>query len=96
LADCVIQVYAIESCIVRAKKLAAAKGEAAARPSLDMARYYAERAIGRIESTVRRIVTHVAEADNLSLQMAVLRRVCTHRPADTIRLGRDIARHVIA
>ena len=33
LADCIMEVYALESCILRAEKLIAAKGEAAAQAS---------------------------------------------------------------
>ena len=37
----------------------------------------------------------VAAGDMLRTQMAILRRLAKHEPADTIALGRRIARHVI-
>ena len=41
------------------------------------------------------MIAAVAEGDMLRTQMALLRRLAKHEPADTITLGRQIARHVI-
>src|SRR4051812_12557858 len=45
LADCITEVYAMESCILRAEKLRASRGEAAARQAVAMTRYYAAKAM---------------------------------------------------
>ena len=61
-----------------------------------MTRYYA--AQGRrqtVELAARKVIAAVAEGDMLRTQMAILRRLAKHEPADTIALGRQIARHVI-
>ena len=49
LADCITEVYAIESCILRAEKLVANRGEAAARQAIAMTRYYAARGFQVVE-----------------------------------------------
>jgi len=96
LADCIAEVYALESCILRAEKLRSTRGDSAARHAIDMTRYYAAKAIQTIELSTRKVIAAVAEGDMLRTQMAILRRLGKHEPSDTIALGREIARHVIA
>ncbi len=95
LADCIMEVYAIESAILRAEKIAAARGEAAAKHPIALARYYTARAIETVEQRARKVIAAVAEGDMLRTQMAILRRLSRHEPADTISIGRQIARHVL-
>src|SRR5690349_8071038 len=45
LADCISEVFALESCVLRAEKLRAARGDAAASQALAMTDYYAEKAL---------------------------------------------------
>ena len=96
LADCIMEVFALESCILRAEKLTAAKGEGAARQAIAMTRYYAAKASETVELSARKVIAAVAEVDMLRTQMAILRRLSKHEPADTIALGRQIAKHVLA
>jgi butyryl-CoA dehydrogenase len=95
LADCITEVYALESCLLRTEKLRAAKGEGASKQALAMTRYYAAKAIGVVDASARKVVAAVAEGDMLRTQMAILRRLGKHEPADTIGIGREIARAVI-
>jgi alkylation response protein AidB-like acyl-CoA dehydrogenase len=95
LADCISEVYALESCILRAEKLRAARGEAAARQAIAMTRYYAARAFETVERPARKVIAAVAEGDMLRTQLAIHRRLAKYEPANTIALGRDIARHVL-
>ena len=95
LADCIAEVYALESCILRAEKLRAARGDAAARQAIAMTRYYAAKAIQTVELASRKVIAAVGEGDMLRTQMAILRRLGKHEPSNTIALGREIARHVI-
>jgi butyryl-CoA dehydrogenase len=95
LADCIAEVYAAESCILRAEKLVAAKGESAARQAIAMTRYYASRSFERIELASRKVIASVAEGDLLRTQMAIQRRLAKHDPTNTIALGRQIAKHVL-
>jgi butyryl-CoA dehydrogenase len=95
LADCIMEVYAMESCLLRAEKLAAASGQGAARQAIAMTRLYAAKAFERVELAARRVIAAVAEGDMLRTQMAILRRLSKYEPADTIALGRQIARHVL-
>ena len=96
IADCAIEIYAMESCILRAEKLIEAKGEATAGAAVAMARYYAAKAMQTVEASARKVVAAVAEGDMLRTQMAIVRRLAKHDPANTIALGRQIAHHVLA
>jgi len=96
LADCIMEVFALESCILRAEKLIAARGEGSAKQAIAMTRYYAAKAVQTVELSARKVIATVAEGDMLRTQMAILRRLSKHEPADTIGLGRQIARHVLA
>jgi butyryl-CoA dehydrogenase len=95
LADCIIQVYAMESCILRAEKLLAERGAAGAKQALALTRYYAANAVEAVELSSRKVIRAVAEGDMLRTQMAILRRLAKFEPADTIALGREIAAHVV-
>jgi butyryl-CoA dehydrogenase len=96
LADCIMEVFALESCILRAEKLIAAKGEGAAKQAIALTRYYAAKAGQTVELSSRKVIAAAAEGDMLRTQMAILRRLAKHEPADTIALGRQIAKHVLA
>jgi butyryl-CoA dehydrogenase len=96
LADCIMEVYALESALLRTEKLIAAKGQAAAKQPIAMTRYYAARAIETVETSARKVIAAVSEGDMLRTQMAILRRLSKHQPSDTIAIGRQIAKQVIA
>jgi len=96
IANCVIEVYAMESCILRAEKLVAARGEGAAGAAIAMAGFYAAKAMQTVESSARKVIAAVAEGDMLRTQMAIVRRLAKFDPANTIALGRQIAQHVLA
>ena len=96
LADCIMEVYAMESAILRAGKLIAAKGETAAAQAIAMTRYYAAKAMATVEQSARKVVAGAAEGDMLRTQMSILRRLGKYEPADTIAIGRQIAKAVIA
>ena len=91
IADSIIEVFAMESAILRAEKMAAGKSAIA----VAMARIYASGAIDRIELASRKIIAAVAEGDMARTQMTILRRLAKHEPVDTIALRRQVARHVV-
>ena len=95
LADCIMEVFAIESAILRTEKLIAAKSEAAAAHPIAMTRYYAAKAMAVVEQSARKIIAAAAEGDMLRTQMSILRRLGKYEPADTIAIGRQIAKTVV-
>ncbi len=95
LADMIIEAYAMESCLLRAEKIAGNKGETGAALPLAMARVYLADAMERVESRAKKVIAAVAEGDMMRTQMAILRRLGKHEPVDTIPLRQLIARRVI-
>jgi butyryl-CoA dehydrogenase len=105
IADMIIEVFAMESAILRAEKiaagnlaagnLAAGQGSEASAISVAMARLYADKAMSTIELSARKIIAAVAEGDMLRTQLTILRRLSKHDSADTISLRRQVAHHMI-
>jgi alkylation response protein AidB-like acyl-CoA dehydrogenase len=95
IADMVIEVYAMESVLLRTMKLASAQGESAAAVPVAMTRVYLSQAMDRIEASARKIIADVAEGDMLRTQMAILRRLGKHDPVNTVGLRQEIAEKII-
>ena len=97
LADMIIQVYAMESAVLRAQKMSVKAGTSGSAPGIPvaLARIYADKAMSTIELAARKVIAAVAEGDALRTQLAILRRLAKHDPADTISLRRQVAGHVI-
>jgi butyryl-CoA dehydrogenase len=94
LADIIMQVYALESALLRARKLAAA-GKASAEVAALMTGLLADETMGLAEQASRRVLAACAEGDLLSTQLAILRRLARYTPADVVALSRTVARHAI-
>jgi len=95
IADMVMEIYAMESVLLRTRKMLEAKGETGFELPIAIARVYLSRGIEKIEVSARKILSAVAEGDMLRTQLAVLRRLGKHDPSNTIALGQIIAQKVI-
>lgn len=91
LANIVMEVYAMESCLLRAQKAAAAKGESSASVMIDAARVFIADAAERVDHEARRALAAVHEGDMLTTQIAVLKRFGKRGAVDTIGLRRKVA-----
>ncbi len=91
LSNMVMEIYAMESCLLRAQKAAAKKGESATQTVIDAARVFIHEAAERAEHEAKRAVAAVHEGDMLTTQMAVLKRFAKRAPVDTIALRRRVA-----
>ena len=94
LADTIAQVYALESALLRARKLAAA-GRGTAPVAAAMTGLLAEETIALAERAARRVLAACAEGDMLRTQLAILRRLARYTPADSVALSRAVARQCI-
>ncbi len=96
LSDIVMEVYAMESCLVRTQKAAARQGESATQTMVDAARVFISEAAERVEHEAKRAIAAVHAGDMLTTQMAVLKRFAKRAPVDTIALRRRVASAVQA
>lgn len=97
IADMVMEVYGLESALLRARKMRQA-GAKAERVELAeaMTQMYAETALERIAASARRVVAAAAEGDALRTRLAILRRLAKHEPANGVALSRKVAAGVVA
>jgi alkylation response protein AidB-like acyl-CoA dehydrogenase len=91
LANMVMEIYAMDSSLLRAQKAAATKGEAASSVLIDAARVFIAEAAERVEHEAKRSIAAVNEGDMLTTQMAVLKRFGKRPAVDTIALRRKVA-----
>jgi alkylation response protein AidB-like acyl-CoA dehydrogenase len=95
IADITIEAYAMESAVLRARKIAESKGEAAAALPIAMTRVYLTQAMEKVEAAAKKIIAAVAEGDMMRTQLAILRRLAKYEPFNTIELRQQIAQKVI-
>jgi alkylation response protein AidB-like acyl-CoA dehydrogenase len=91
IADIIMDAYAMESAILRAQKLAAAQGEAAAARYLDITRVFCNDAVERIDARAKNTLAGMAEGDELRTLLAALRRFTKLTPVNTIAARQRIA-----
>jgi butyryl-CoA dehydrogenase len=99
IADIVIECYAMDSALARVLKIAGPEGSSASRAmtgdavaaSAAMTRIYFSGALPRIEAAARKVLADVAEGDLLRTEMAILRRLAKHEPANVIALQEQVA-----
>ena len=88
LADMITQVYALDSALVRARKMGAKSGAAVARA---MTGLIAEEALAVATEAAKRVLAACGAGDELRTQLAILRRLGKSTPADTVALSRAVA-----
>jgi alkylation response protein AidB-like acyl-CoA dehydrogenase len=94
LADIITQVFALESALLRARKLAAAnKGSAAVASA--MTSLLADESMALAEQSARRVLAACGEGDMLRTQLAILRRLARFTPVDSVELGHIIAKQCV-
>jgi len=96
LANMVMEIYGMESSLLRAQKSADARGEASASVLIDAARVFIADAAERVDHEAKRAIAAVHEGDMLLTQLAVLKRFGKRPVVDTIALRRRIAAAVEA
>ena len=91
LANIVMEIYAMESCLLRAQKAASVKGESANKVMIDAARVFISDTMERVEHEAKRAIAAVCDGDLLTTQMAVLKRFSKRPALNSIALRRSVA-----
>ena len=94
-ADVLIDIYAAESAVLRARSAAAARDPRAALHEAS-ARTFVNDAAQRVESAARQALAAMAEGDNLRTLLTALRRLLKIAPINTVVLRRMLADAVVA
>jgi butyryl-CoA dehydrogenase len=95
LADCISQIYALESSLLRARKLAAAN-KSTAEVAAAITGLLADESMSLAEHATRRVLAACSEGDMLGTQLAILRRLARFTPGNAVSMSRAVARAAIA
>jgi alkylation response protein AidB-like acyl-CoA dehydrogenase len=95
IADMTIEIYAMESAVLRAQKMVEQKGEASSALPIAMTQVYLTQALEKVEAAAKKVIADVAEGDMLRTQLAIVRRLSKHEPFNTIALRQQIAQKTI-
>jgi alkylation response protein AidB-like acyl-CoA dehydrogenase len=91
LSNLVMDVYAMESLLLRTLKKLSASGSESCAAEVAATRVFIYDACDRMEVEARRALARIAAGDTLRTQLAVLRRFLRRTPPDTIELRRRVA-----
>jgi alkylation response protein AidB-like acyl-CoA dehydrogenase len=96
LADIIGQAFALESALLRARKLGASSAsKGSVEVTSAMTALLAEDSMSLAQQAARRVLAACGEGDTLRTQLAILRRLAKSTPADAVAISRTVARHCI-
>ncbi|HLE64267.1 MAG TPA: acyl-CoA dehydrogenase family protein [Pyrinomonadaceae bacterium] len=95
VADIIMDIYAMESAVLRTQKLALSQGLDAALRYVDMTRVFCNDAVERIEARAKNTLAGMVEGDELRTLLAALRRFTKLTPMNTIAARQVIAGEMI-
>ncbi|KPV59212.1 acyl-CoA dehydrogenase [Paenibacillus sp. A3] len=95
LGDIMISVFAMESALLRTKKLIAAGGEGKALNAIDMTTVFVHESFARIEEWAKEALAAMESGDMLRTQLSVLKKLTRKTPINAIEIKREIASRVI-
>jgi alkylation response protein AidB-like acyl-CoA dehydrogenase len=95
VADMVIEGFAMDSTLLRTRKLVERQGEAKSQLAVAMCQVSLARSMDKIEAAARKVVAAVAEGDMLRTQLVILRRLFKYEPYNVIALTQQIANRVV-
>jgi alkylation response protein AidB-like acyl-CoA dehydrogenase len=93
LSDIIMEVFAMESSLLRSRKLAASGGGANAA---DACAVYLRDAIAKLELSSRTVLSASSQGDELRRNLSRLRAYASHDPVNAIALRRQIAGRLLA
>jgi len=95
ISDIIIEVFAMESALLRSLKKIGKEGEEKSRVQIAVTRVHINDAFARVEWMAKQIFAAIAEGEELRTQLMALKRLAKNTPINTIALRREIADSVI-
>jgi len=95
LSDIVIEVYAMESGLLRALKSIESSGEEQAKTKIDMVCVYVNDAMKRIDHNATQILAAMETGDVLYTQLGAMRKLSRLMPINTVVARREISERLI-
>jgi alkylation response protein AidB-like acyl-CoA dehydrogenase len=95
ISDIVIEVFAMESALLRAMKSMEKFGDEKPQLQRAMVKVYVNDAFERVEGYAKQALAAIAEGDTLRTQLSALKKLTRFTPVNTVTLRREIADSVI-
>jgi alkylation response protein AidB-like acyl-CoA dehydrogenase len=95
ISDMVIEVFAMESALLRAMKSMEKFGDEKSEIQKAMVKVYVNDAFGRVEGFAKQAFAAIAEGDILRTQLSALKKLTRFNPVNTIALRRKVADSII-
>lgn len=95
ISDMVIEVFAMESALLRAMKTMERFGDEKVQTQKAMVKVYINDAFDRVAGFAKEALAAIAEGDTLRTQLSALKKLTRFTPVNTVALRREIADSVI-
>ncbi len=95
IADIAIEIFAMESAYLRAKKALEKVGVDQAQAKIDLTAAYVYEAFPRVEQKAKHSLTSMEEGDVLRTQVSILKKLIRFEPINEVKLKRAIAKRVL-
>ncbi|UCS94587.1 acyl-CoA dehydrogenase family protein [Echinicola marina] len=96
LADIMIEIYAVESALLRTEKRVGLKGEEACKQQIAMVQVYLTEAVNKIQSAGKEAIAAFTSGDEQKVMLMGLKRFTKMEPYNTKELRRQIADDMIS
>ena len=96
LAEMAMDTYAMESALLRTKKILARKGAGNAPVHTAATQVFVADAMDHVEKNARLVLAACAAGDTLRTQLAMLRRLAKREPVNSVALRRQVAAAALA
>ncbi len=95
IADLAIEIFAMESGLLRAQKQLDKNGEEGAKYHIAAVKVYVDDTVPKIEKWAKQLLAYVEQGDTLRTQLAAVKKLARYQPIDAISLKREIAERAI-
>ena len=95
IADIIIEIFSMESTLLRTLKKVQKEGEDASKIQLAATCVYVNDSFAKVDLLARQIFAAISEGEELRTQLMALKKLARHSPINTIALRREIAESII-
>ncbi len=94
-ADMIIEIFAMESGLIRAKKAIAKLGEEKAQFHIDVVKAYVDETLPKLDQWAKECLSYIEEGDTLRTLLVGIRKLLKYQPENGIALRKAIADRVV-
>jgi hypothetical protein len=95
IADMIIEIFAMESALLRAQKKLAKDGEEKAALHVAATRVYINDTLPRIDFWAKQILAAISEGEELRTQLMGIKKLAKYTPVNTVALRRQLADNAV-